>query len=354
MKFYDLIQVLWVEDDASIIPLFIEDAENFGLQLVPYSCWDDAKEALEGEYDRWSAIILDAKCKHHHNSADDAISFLGEALNGISVKAVQKGRIIPWYILTGGDESEISKSIRDDRMKWDKDWTEMNNGKKYYSKNTDTEALFKRVNSISKEYRSSKLQILEMYSNVFEAIDECNLDDQAQNELLDLLVPIHFPKLTKENDYNNRFKKARIFLECLLQSMVDHGLLPDWGDEMNTRWSSLILSGKDATKGKNRTVVVQNNAPEDPALPIAMTKIFQSMVEILPTDVHKKSRNNKRTNILDYLNSVHGSTFLLKSFALQLCDIVLWYRGYLHEHNDIEQNKKRWEIIDPSSLNLRL
>ena len=44
----DLIQVLWVEDDQKLtesLPMEAED-EEYGLQLVPFSCWDDAKEAL--------------------------------------------------------------------------------------------------------------------------------------------------------------------------------------------------------------------------------------------------------------------------------------------------------------------
>lgn len=78
----NLVQVLWVEDDPELIQPFRlpMDAANYGLQLVSYPCWDDAKVALENEFDRWSAIILDAKCKYHRDSKDNAVKFLGEAL----------------------------------------------------------------------------------------------------------------------------------------------------------------------------------------------------------------------------------------------------------------------------------
>ena len=104
MKTYDLIQVLWVEEDPMVTESYPLKAESEGLELVPYSCWDDAKKALEEDYDRWSAIILDAKCKQHRDSADNAIKFLGEALKDISKLSEKKSRILPWYILTGGDE----------------------------------------------------------------------------------------------------------------------------------------------------------------------------------------------------------------------------------------------------------
>ena len=133
MKTYDLklIQVLWVEDDQDAVERGQMDAYSFGLQLEAFPCWDDAKKALDEEYDRWSAIILDAKCKYHADSSDNAVRFLGEALKDISILGEKKGRIIPWYVFTGGDEGEVSDSINDDRMIWDGDWTE-GKKKKYY------------------------------------------------------------------------------------------------------------------------------------------------------------------------------------------------------------------------------
>ena len=56
MQAYDFIQVLWVEDDPVVTQSYPLKAGKFGLQLVPYPCWDDAKAALESDYDRWSAI----------------------------------------------------------------------------------------------------------------------------------------------------------------------------------------------------------------------------------------------------------------------------------------------------------
>ena len=136
----DLIQVLWVEDDPNVTKTYPIKAETFGLQLVPFPCWDDAKDALERDFCRWSAIILDAKCKYHCDSNDSAIVFLREALKDISTKCKVKNRIIPWYILTGGDENEVSDCINDERLDWDSDWTEKQH-KKYYSKNVDNEEL---------------------------------------------------------------------------------------------------------------------------------------------------------------------------------------------------------------------
>ena len=350
MKHYDLIQVLWVEDDPKATGTYPLKAENFGLDLMDFPCWDDAKEALENDYDRWSAIILDAKCKHHRNSEDSAVVFLREALKDISVLAVTKGREIPWYVLTGGDTSEVSDSINDERLKWDKDWTDSTN-KKYYSKNTDTEMLYNRIQYHAQV--SPRLQIQKMYRNVFEAIEECKIDDEAYNALEDLLVPIHFPGEIEASDYNDKFKKARVVLEYVFRSMIENGMLPEWGKHMNTRWSSCILAGKPATKyvkGGEDIIVVES---KEAILPAALNDILRAMVNILPADVHSKSGDVNAVNIPDYIKCVNGSTYLLNSFALQLCDLILWYRNYLREHGDKEENASKWEIKEPKYLSFR-
>ena len=272
MKHYDLIQVLWVEDDEKVTKTYPVKAKLLGLQLVPHLCWDDAKVALEREYDRWSAIILDAKCKHHRESADNAVRFLGEALKDISTIAQKKGRTIPWYILTGGDESEVSDSINDDRMEWDSDWTVAKH-KNYYSKATDRDELYRRI-----RYRASispRLQIQKMYRNVFKAIEECNIDIEAYNALEDLLIPIHFPDEIDAKDYNDKFQKARDVLEYIFRSMSTFGILPNWGKQVNLTASSLLLDNMDF-KNKDDSPIVTSRAR---ILPKELSRIMKVMVK---------------------------------------------------------------------------
>ena len=43
----NLIQVLWVEDDPQITLTYPLEAAKYGIQLVPYSCWEEAEKALK-------------------------------------------------------------------------------------------------------------------------------------------------------------------------------------------------------------------------------------------------------------------------------------------------------------------
>ena len=330
---YDFIQVLWVEDDPDVTLTYPLDAAKYGLQLVPFPCWDDAKKALTDNFDRWSAIILDAKCKYHRNSDDNAVRFLGEALKDISV--ICKDRIIPWYIFTGGAETEVSDSINDDRLKWDADWKE----KKYYSKNTDNDILYRRIKIHA--IKSQRLQIQEMYRNVFDAIEKCSIDDEGYNALEDLLVPIHFPEQIEANDYNDKYAKARSVLEYIFRSMSVHGMLPDWGKQINLQWSSCLLSGMPATKTKDGKEIVVIESKKQ-VLPPVLKIVMKEMVRIIPAFCHSDNKEENEIKKEEYLKDVDSSTFLLKSFTFQLCDIILWYRNYLQKHPDAELNALEW------------
>ena len=346
----DYVQVLWVEDDPIVTESYPLEAEIYNLQLVPFPCWDDAKKALEEDYDRWEAIVLDAKCKHHKDSSDNAIRFLGEALKDISVLSNEKKRIIPWYVLTGGDENEVSDSINDERLKWDEDWTNSMN-KKFYSKNTDTKFLYPRI-----KYHASKsprIQIQDMYSHVFKAVEECDIDDNGYNALEDLLVPIHFPKDIKDKDYNDKFEKARTVLEYIFRSMSSHGILPDWGKQVNLQWSSCLLSGMNAMrKDENGKDVIIIECKKQ-ILPAVLKEMLRGMTRIIPAFCHSDNKQENEVKKEDYLSKVDDSTLLLKSFAFQISDFILWYRNYLKDNSNFEENADNWDIKDYKAAKIK-
>ena len=338
MKDYDLDlkQVLWVEDDPVVIEQYPLKAENFDLQLVAYPCWDDAKAALENDFDRWSAIILDAKCKYHRDSEDNAVVFLREALKDIAIICGKRGRIIPWYILTGGDTTEVSDSINDERMKWDFDWN-----KKYYSKNTDNDMLYRRIRNHARI--SPRLQIQQIYyKDVFDAIKELDLNDNVEFFLEDLLSEIHFPELDNK-DYNDKYKKVRQIVEYIFRSMMQKGLLPPQC-KINLTSSNRILSGQNIMEGKGNDAVVIVEV-EKAVLPKIIQDNIIHMIHTAGSDVHsEEGADTNSKHITEYLKDVGNTSYLLKSYALQLCDVILWYKNYIDKHNDEEINALNWTI----------
>lgn len=91
MRENDLIQVLWVENDPLVTNSYPGEAEMCGdLQLTVFPCWEEAEAALESDYDRWQAIILDAKCQYKKGDADKADRFLMNVITRIGKIAARK------------------------------------------------------------------------------------------------------------------------------------------------------------------------------------------------------------------------------------------------------------------------
>lgn len=169
----NLIQVLWVEDDPDIINLYPMEAYRYGLELVPFSCWEEAEKAFASDFKRWSAIILDAKCKYKKEDHDNAPRFLIHALSSITKISAEHKRVIPWFILSGGSEEELNDLIIDSREEWDGDWKE----KKYYSKTTDRDLLFHRIPYKAKLSPEMQLRLV-YYPDVYEAIRRTDIGDE--------------------------------------------------------------------------------------------------------------------------------------------------------------------------------
>jgi len=347
----DLIKVLWVEDDPDVTSTYPLEAENYDLELVPIGCWDDARVELENKFNQWSAIILDAKCRYHRDSDDNAIVFLREALDDISTICEKKGRIIPWYVLTGGDESEVSDSINDKRLKWDKDWTDKEK-KKYYSKDLDRDALYDRIRFHNQ--KSFRLQIFEMYKNAAEQLLQLNKD--VYEDVLTILETMHFPK--SHPDFTPRlfYNPMRKALEYVYRYFGKAGIIPEEffsKGNVNLNQCFMFLIGHDAEKLGYR----YGNAG-DKIVPRHIHDMMSLIINLGNSNSHSTDYSHStelsEDEIYDYDNQINSagvnSRFLIFSMALQFCVIVQWMNRYIKDHPNKEDNMKmcvKLETTDP-------
>lgn len=328
-------QVLWVEDDQEVIKNFSMAAEKKNIQLTALNCWNDANIALASNYNRWDAIILDAKCKHYPDSEDDAVVFLAEAQSAISRLAEKNKRIIPWYIFSGGDENEISRSILEKREQWDADWP-----KKYYSKATDKDKLLDNI--LNQVKSRTRYVVLAKYKDVFDAVDYCKFDKEVKEIFLErLLIP-----LCSNEDSERDFKDIRIILDDIFNSMVQNKLLPNWGRKVNLTYSSWVLSGPRKDKNGNcRVIHIEGGKkimPKKRILPDILSFQISKMVQSIPTD-HHGNNDIDAPNLKEHKESVSEKPYLLDAYTLILCDLILWYRKFLLNYDDSECF---WEVID--------
>ncbi len=321
----EMFKVLWVEDDPEVIESYPLEAELYGMELCNFSSWDAAKEELCIHRDEYEAVILDAKCKHYNDSHDNARKFLIHALSDLHVFNAT-GKVLPWYILTGGSEEEIGDLIHEDRERWDADWP-----KKYYSKNVDRELLFKRIGTHVR-FKSGEIKIRNMYAEVFDAVKGIGLDEELELILArDLLLPLHFGLDWKKYNSESGLGQIRKCLEHIINDMKEKGILPP-DESLTGSPVTYILEGNDDKKYGRWEI----NKGSDGILPNQIARALRNLFDVTNV-VHHKSCGG----VAEYLKNV-PSHYFTASCVMLLCDHIIWYNHYLREHPCKEKNSEYW------------
>ena len=120
----NILHVIWVEDNTTIYEDVSLLADSYNIQLHPFENWSEAKNQLCSSYNKWDAIILDAKCKLDKDSADNAYRFLPQVFSERSTLRERYHHLIPWFVLSGGgaEITQLNDMINGDRLAWDSDW----------------------------------------------------------------------------------------------------------------------------------------------------------------------------------------------------------------------------------------
>lgn len=352
------IYVLWVEDDPKITETYPLEAEmQEDIDLCPFPCWETAEIELEKDYDKWDAIILDAKCRYRKDDADKAEKFLSHVFSRIQKIAKLKNRTIPWYVLSGQGEDDICDLIPDTN-EWDEDWQELMH-RRFYSKNGRTTfggeekneraVLFSRIKTHAK--LNPRFQVeYDLYPDVFRTLERLNLSADVGYHLMELLVPIHFKEHSKPEDYNKKYADLRKALEYMFRHMVEKmGLLPPIiispSKGVNLSWSSLFLGANQPESIENLTSGEKNfwdkikRNTENPILPKQLSDWLKSAVFQTGASVHtSKEKEESSMNFKKYMEHVGNSPYMLRSLTLGLCDFILWYSNFVKEHPDAEKN----------------
>lgn len=327
----NLIDVLWIEDLKSIWDSYKADAELEGIRLHPFESWEEAKPQLTENYGKWSAIILDAKCKIAKEDADN-VDFLIPVLQELRALSERFHHTIPWFVLSGDIEDKliINFLLQSSHRGWDP------HKAPYYDKNTDTEELWSNIIAISGTTKSQELSITQdLYGNVFEAIRKSGLNPQVRSCMIELLRPIHFSgNLAEKSSYQN----VRICIEYIFRSMIEMRIIPkdlmNDGKPILAQCCSFLL---------NRPNKCQDFSYTERIMSSVLATNIKYMIDVSGSRLHSDGADeDKSKDIWPYMEEVGNSPYLLRSFTLQLCDFLLWYARYLANHDNPVENGQNW------------
>lgn len=363
------INVLWVEDNPGIVDSYQRQASRFGLNLLHFPFWEDAEAALISNYGDYHAIILDAKCPVKKNDIDDADVFLSYAIDRIREISYEKHRIIPWYVLSGDAERDISRIIPSSRKKWDEDWDKTVNRPFYSKKDTikyggeetpERQVLFKRIKSYVDNYNEELALRYNHYPDVFKATQyllDLGMDGEVERCLIRLLAPIHFKGLTNK-EYNDLYKSLRIMIEFIFQHMLKMKILPPkikYKGEINLSWSSTFLGGEFDEHGVPKSdkklwnIVIRNTKDNKPLLPKQLSEFLKVAIFESGAALHTSDEESQKMNFAEYMECVNHSPYKLQSLALASCDFILWYYDFVKKNPDEEMNAVNLWTLSNSS-----
>lgn len=341
------VKVLWIDNDLSIVESTQQWADNYNIELIHCKNWDEGETELRNQFDKLSAIILDANCEFHHNSVEDK-SFLAFVMPRMAKLFGEKHHDLPWYVLSAGTMEDFNLVMQlvdtDDRQQHDSNW-----GRLLYLKDkrnedgtTDLDALFANIRKAVKN--SGDMKIRSYYSDVFNALDNsANKYDPALSDIvLEVLKQLHHPEQPPTFKPINYFMQLRRAAEFIFRAANEHGLLPDQclhDGKINLKESWRYMSGQDT---KYSGVKFANGKG---ILPRLASENLGNMMEVANNSAHTDSADVEEEDLVGSLFEVAGAWRQLCAFTLELCDLIVWLGNYMAIHNDREQNLRNIQSI---------
>lgn len=328
-------RILWVDEEVS--NNFVKGAALYGLEVEQFTSWDLGKAALSDKSLDWDAVILDGNCVLKEGEGRNS-DFLYQAVSEMKSVMVERGISIPWYVLSSGSADDFEKTLSrvsmGEREKMTDKW-----GRLYYHKTKEeVEALFQSICQAASQSVKNRIRFL--YADVFDTIDRY-FDRRAEEVMMTIMTALHFPEENRKFDPVAYYTQMRRILEYLFRAANKIGALPDemmQDDKINLTNSSCYLDGQEVKVGRN--LVLQVDRDEERIFPPIIAGIVKKIINIANKQTHTTDMTQEEEEILrDYYKTV-GSSNMLFGYALQLCDVIVWFGTWAKSHPDPLANRK--------------
>lgn len=329
------IKVLWVDNNVKL-----RKSPLLEVEITQRRCWEDTERLLSNrdDFSQWSAIVLGPDISLKESTS--------EGSNALFVIYYDLGRYfsdnnsdIPWYVIAkGGDEflPTISDILNKNRKP---DW-----GKLIYNDNNEQiTSMFETIQKVAPF--KSRNRVIHQYNKVFEVIREY-FEPQSEKILIDILSALHHPEDNKEFKPVLYYNSLRQMVEYLFRAANKLGLLPDiffdkrTGKILNVHQASLYLAGKSEESSPAR----YGNEGEY-VFPSGISNTVKNILNITNSHSHTTEIDKKNeAELLAYYSETHSPN-LLFGYALQLCEVIIWFGNYAKSHSDKDVNLEKCKVL---------
>ena len=350
-------KVLWVDDDETIVASTLQDAEDYNLELVHFTNWQDAEVALRKHFQEYSAVILDANCKIHRDSIEEE-EFITAILPSLLSIFSEKRQLLPWYLLSAGTMSNfesIVKGARYQHSSHESEWGNMLYLKDAVDGSDNSSArLFENIQRVAKDMATNI--VLYRHRDVFAYLGENHIIDyQARVLMRRMLSALYYPEKNIKYEYaGNPIRKV---VEYVFRAARKYGLLAeecfDKKDHIVLLDASRYMAGLNINYYEGREVKGQirwgnpgsakDGAGGDSIFPSDIAMIVKNALNYSSADSHTEEETPY------FIEEENKELFF--SYVMQICHLIKWFGNYVEKHSDIEKNKSMKKIYKQPKRN---
>lgn len=300
-------KVLWITDgNLSDYGALKNKADECGLQLFFCQHWEEALHLMEDSFDDWGAIVINSYgCQSAWQEPSGF--FLRDVLDELNALFNRRIAEIPWYVIADREKKYdvpldyvLRYSIGQSRSA--KDW-----GKTVFEKD-DSEQLFDTINKVMPKLANYRVNCI--YGEIFSIVDKY-FPPEAKPLLCSMLRPLHFPEQFHSFRPEEFFDNVRRVVEAFFKVCNHYGLIPNEvcydhdNGTVNLRHSCDYMF-----EGRGKTI-----------FPNSISQMLSFILSMSNMGCH-----------IDDRDSISNFSYSVLGFALQLCDVILWFGHYCAKH----------------------
>lgn len=336
----EMYKVLWIDDQnldfqgcrTSFFNGMQLYAENWDIELVPFTNWEDGASELRRNINDYSAIILDAYCRLTNQGIEDDI-FISAVLVELNTIFTSTGRKIPWYIFSAGTMEGFRSQIRTAEYYHLPEWGNMLYVKTAIEDSIEHKSkMFENIRRVAID--QSINVILHKHDDVFCLLGSGKVIDSEEARWLmrSMLSVLYYPE--EFHNYEFGGNPIRKVIEHLFRSARDRGLLPEVffnDNRIAMQWASRFMAGQTVEIDSNGSAVRWGNN-EDSIFPKEEAAIVKNLLLYANVNSHTQEEDNNPWRIdID-------KRYLFNAYLCSLCYIIKWYGEYVRKHKDYDTN----------------